>query len=550
MSTREVITVQLGNYANFVGAHVWNLQGQLTYTPRLVVADLPGSLGHLKNDLYDPPPSAKEQISWSGKVTIHKTEPVPKSSSSHSRDQSLRSFSSDEDKDICRADLTNVGGASEIPPPNDLARHWTDFLKVDFHPKTVNLVHGYHHNSRDDPFDLYGQGVQCYEDSAWQEGFLDRLRWFAEDSDSLQAFSVVLDAHDGFSGLAGGLLEHLGDNYPSKAALCWPLFQPHYRALKEGAVATERAHRCFNAVMCYGSLSRLSSGFCPLSVSADHFKGTARTFQHLRLLDQEQYQTSAVLGSALDSFYCGLKLKNQPLELTQLLGQLTGVGRRMASLSCSFPLGLPENGLLENHSCVPVPLTPGAIMDARQDMSLAVVRGCPQDLISSLARTGLQASALRARSRRGRPQVCRQDVRGRTRVADACRESHENGQWLSGHLRRSSHSQRAHLQTSSRKEHGSGAGSFAGVRPKWQRHGSWTTGGGACGLESGFAALSPVHAGGHRTRRLQGGSERRSRAGLGLRSWTVTSYKLGQSEHFTIFDCDVLQSLTATYYDV
>uniref|UniRef100_A0A131YBX4 Putative members of tubulin/ftsz family n=2 Tax=Ixodes ricinus TaxID=34613 RepID=A0A131YBX4_IXORI len=417
MSTREIITVQLGNYANFVGAHVWNLQqtcfsynrndsriplefnhdiffregksprGQVTYTPRLVVADLPGSLGHLKNDLYDPPPSAKEQISWSGKVTIHKTEPVPKSSSSHSRDQSSRSFSSDEDKDICRADLTSVGGASEIPPPDNLARHWTDFLKVDFHPKTVNLVHGYHHNSRDDPFDLYGQGVQCYEDSAWQEGFLDGLRWFAEDSDSLQAFSVVLDAHDGFSGLAGGLLEHLGDDYPSKATLCWPLFQPHYRALKEGAAATERAHRCFNAVMCYGSLSRLSSGFCPLSVSADHFKGTARTFQHLRLLDQEQYQTSAVLGSALDSFYCGLKLKNQPLDLTQLLGQLTGVGRRMASLSCSFPLGLPENGLLENHSCIPVPLTPGAVADARQDISLAVVRGCPQDLISRLPRS-------------------------------------------------------------------------------------------------------------------------------------------------------------------
>ncbi|KAG0423030.1 hypothetical protein HPB47_001178 [Ixodes persulcatus] len=76
----------------------------------------------------------------SGKVTIHKTEPLPKSSSSHSRDQSSRSFSSDEDKDVCRADLTSVGGASEVPPPENLARHWTDFLKVDFHPKTVNLA--------------------------------------------------------------------------------------------------------------------------------------------------------------------------------------------------------------------------------------------------------------------------------------------------------------------------------------------------------------------------------------------------------------------------
>ncbi|CAN7939086.1 unnamed protein product, partial [Ixodes hexagonus] len=362
-------------------------QGQVTYTPRLLVADLQGSLGLLKNDLYDLPPSAKERISWSGKVTIHKTESERKSSSSQSREQGSRSFSSDEDKDVCRADLNNTGGARETSLADDRVRHWTDFLKVDFHPKTLDLVHGYHHNSRDDPFDLYGLGIQCYEDSSWRDGFLDRLRWFAEDCDSLQAFSIVLDGHDGFSGLAGGLLEHLGDDYPSKTTLCWPLFQPYYRPFKEGAAATEQAHRCFNAVMCYSILARLSSGFCPLSVATDHFRGTVRPFQHLRLLDQVPYQTSSVLGSALDSFYCALKLKNQPLELPLLLGQLTGVGRRMASLSCSFPLGLPETGLLEKLSSAPVPLTPGASTDTRQDMSLAVVRGCPQELISRLPRS-------------------------------------------------------------------------------------------------------------------------------------------------------------------
>lgn len=414
MSTREIITVQLGNYANFVGAHVWNLQqtcfsynrndsriplefnhdvffregknprGQVTYTPRLLVADLQGGLGPLKSDLYDPPSSAKEQISWSGKLSIHKTEPVQKSSSSQSNDKESRSFSSDEDKDVCRADISSASGAKEVSPADERVRYWTDFLKVDFHPKTVDLVHGYHHDSRDDPFDLYGLGIQCYEDHVWQDGFLDRLRWFAEDSDALQAFSIILDAHDGFSGLAGGLLEHLSDDYRSKATLCWPLFQPHYRLLKEGAAATEQAHRYFNAVMCYSNLARLSSGFCPLSVSTDHFKGTSRTFRHLKLLDEVQYQTSAVLGSALDSFYCALKLKNQPLELPQLLGQFTGVGRKMVSLGCSFPLGLPENGLLEDFTSVPVPLTPGAAAETRQDMSLAVVRGCPQELITRL----------------------------------------------------------------------------------------------------------------------------------------------------------------------
>ncbi|KAK8788940.1 hypothetical protein V5799_021283 [Amblyomma americanum] len=57
------------------------MQGRVTYTPRLLIADLRGSLGNLKATgcLYDPAPSsANETIAWSGKVTIHKAEPERK----------------------------------------------------------------------------------------------------------------------------------------------------------------------------------------------------------------------------------------------------------------------------------------------------------------------------------------------------------------------------------------------------------------------------------------------------------------------------------------
>lgn len=82
--TREIITVQLGNYANYVGTHWWNIQeatfnynpntlekseinhdvlfregenqrGQVTYTPRMILLDLAGSLSHMPVDgeLYE-----------------------------------------------------------------------------------------------------------------------------------------------------------------------------------------------------------------------------------------------------------------------------------------------------------------------------------------------------------------------------------------------------------------------------------------------------------------------------------------------------------------
>ena len=124
MSDRAVISLQLGHYANFVGAHFWNLQessfvyvapkegedfavpkneichdilyreGQtlnrdVTYTPRLVSVDLKGSLGGLPEfgDLYfdrrGVPRSSTfggggqdESVGlWDGDLVVQKEEP-------------------------------------------------------------------------------------------------------------------------------------------------------------------------------------------------------------------------------------------------------------------------------------------------------------------------------------------------------------------------------------------------------------------------------------------------------------------------------------------
>lgn len=48
----------------------------------------------------------------------------------------------------------------------------------------VLLVSSWH--SPDDPFDLFGIGNQCVEDHEWRNSFMDDVRWFAEDCDSLQ----------------------------------------------------------------------------------------------------------------------------------------------------------------------------------------------------------------------------------------------------------------------------------------------------------------------------------------------------------------------------
>nr|BAG58165.1 unnamed protein product [Homo sapiens] len=106
---REVLTLQLGHFAGFVGAHWWNqqdaalgratdskeppgelcpdvlyrtgrtLHGQETYTPRLILMDLKGSLSSLKEEggLYRDK-QLDAAIAWQGKLTTHKEELYPK----------------------------------------------------------------------------------------------------------------------------------------------------------------------------------------------------------------------------------------------------------------------------------------------------------------------------------------------------------------------------------------------------------------------------------------------------------------------------------------
>ncbi|XP_064474447.1 protein misato homolog 1-like [Ornithodoros turicata] len=419
--SREVISLQLGHYANYVGSHIWNLQescfsydqadtkiphefnhdvfyreglsprGKFTYAPRLLLVDLRGSLKSLRQEgsLYDPLPSpAKEYICWSEKVTIHKTEPERKPTCTKSKDEEGSGVQHDEDKDVCRSEVPQTSGRTQQQQQlENNVEVWSDFLQARLHSRSIHLLQDYVYENKD-PLDQFGLGLQVCESTEWHDGFLNHLRQYVEECDCLQAFNVMFDAYDGFAGLCNGLLEHIDDEYPRKSSLCWPLFQPHYRILKEERATMEAAFRNFNAVMCYDSLSRLSSAFCPLSVSESQFEPKLRPFPHLTFQENLPYHTSAILAAALDNMWSGLKLKNDPLSIPELIGQLTGYGRKALALGSAFPMGLAAEQYVADwkEGCSVSPLTPGVPArikpSDRSSVSFAVIRGLPGDMIS------------------------------------------------------------------------------------------------------------------------------------------------------------------------
>lgn len=151
MSTREILTLQFGHYSNYIGAHFWNTQelsfdytgtlktecnhdilyregstsrGEVTYTPRLLLADLQGSLKTLPENGGLPEEISTDVVTWDNIEQIE--EP------SYSKNEYLVDIDAEHTKQ------------KEYNLEHDV-KTWTDYLYPRFHDRTVNIVKEYQH---------------------------------------------------------------------------------------------------------------------------------------------------------------------------------------------------------------------------------------------------------------------------------------------------------------------------------------------------------------------------------------------------------------------
>ena len=204
-NSRPVITIQVGHYANFVGAHFWNcqdlsfsldkeqndidhdvffregltLQGNhVTYTPRLVTVDLKGALGSLPEfgDLYHEVGGAVSKTDLSTSATQYWNHNVEvKRDETHKRTKYLQQLEAKENKslhgeqkDICNMDDSTCDDSKhdELELESEV-KLWSDFLRTRFHPKTNVIINDFHHNNSSEPFDIFGYGTNAWNDGTY-----------------------------------------------------------------------------------------------------------------------------------------------------------------------------------------------------------------------------------------------------------------------------------------------------------------------------------------------------------------------------------------------
>ena len=403
MTSREVLTIQLGHYSNFIGTHWWNLQEsnfsydptnpsevnhdvlyregenfkrEVTYTPRLLLVDLKESCGYLKQEgtLYDIPKyQGTECLLWDEeKVEVTQMEPATKTPFVKS--------------------LEEPSETSE-PTSYDLEDHinsWVDYLVPRFHPRTVNIVKQYKHECTTQPFDVFTYGRNLWNAEKFSEDFCDRIRAYVEDCDLMQGFQIILDSVDGFAGLGASCMQYLRDEY-GKSILSFPCMDS-----KKTEPSMSNLVQALNTALCWQQIGEYSSLYSPLCCGQTGWPqpGDPRPFNHLIYDAELNYHSSALLATALDTLTLRYRRKEYPnVVLSDLCADLNKLGRKAAATSLSLPFPMVAkmdliDVLDEFEGNIWTSLTPSCDIPMDKNMQSVVLRGIPED---RLKRSGPQA---------------------------------------------------------------------------------------------------------------------------------------------------------------
>ncbi|GAB4822173.1 hypothetical protein N2152v2_009219 [Parachlorella kessleri] len=333
---REVITLQLGGFANYVGAHFWNfqdellglqereeprnpanqidlstvyragetLQGDATYTPRLVLLDQKGSLGGIgaRGTLYlDAGVEAAAQAgitTWGGRAEVHRSHPVPRSRFMQQLEEEAEGEEIEPERDAASAldpalpSLLDTA-AQELDAAGGVS-YFTDFLKAHLHPRSIHQLEGVWAGVTE--FGGWGDGSGL--GGSWQEtreGLGEAVRFFAEECDSLQGFQCLIDDLSGFGQLAADALQELRDEYGTRPVLLFAV-RPS-AAVPDASLSPAEARRhVLSNGLSHAVLSQRCDSYVALAPPRLH-----DGLHALRWQEGNLFHASAILAAAVDS---------------------------------------------------------------------------------------------------------------------------------------------------------------------------------------------------------------------------------------------------------
>ncbi|KAJ5648960.1 uncharacterized protein N7484_002683 [Penicillium longicatenatum] len=302
----EVVTLQLGQRANYLATHFWNLQesyftyneseetpidhdvhfrpgvgadGSETYTPRTVIYDLKGGFGTLRqyNALYE---MSEDNVSgqglWDGLEVVQKQTPIQPSEYQKSLEL----------------------GTPAPRLTSETVRYWSDYNRVFYHPRSIVQLNEYELNSQIMPFEDWNAGEELFNDLDKEHDLLDRdVRPFAEECDQMRAFQLFSGADDAWGGFTARYVDRLRDEYGKKSVWVW--------AMEDGARVQrhQQMKKDVNKAKSLYSISPQANLYVPI------VDIPSRLPSYINVDKKSQWQTTALISSALETITLPSRLR-------------------------------------------------------------------------------------------------------------------------------------------------------------------------------------------------------------------------------------------------
>lgn len=267
--------------------------------------------------------------------------------------------------------------------------HWGEYANWRLHStdKFAHRIPNFMYNAQSDKLVSYGQGLDIYK--RLEESVSDGIRLYAEECDFLEGFHMLVDEHCGFTGIAGGLLEHLGDEYDKKACFGLGLNQPLPETTQGTTSLKDYNIRISNTAQLWSAFNRHARVFSSFGVCQDPFSlhPSPKPFPGIVHDLNIPSISSALLAGALDTLSSPYRTFPSTFPLHEMTSLLNAFGHKMTLISCSMPYPSSQHTLhqsLINHGFSSLAsLTPGVTLDLNKSIgNVFVMRGFDKNHVS------------------------------------------------------------------------------------------------------------------------------------------------------------------------
>ncbi|KRY18379.1 AP-3 complex subunit delta-1, partial [Trichinella patagoniensis] len=340
----ELLTIQIGEYANFIGTHFWNLQNHTLFQESAGKVDsaldwnvllreessngekIKGgiSIPHYGSEIFSDFNGKTERtytprvVAFEEKFNVNLNPLISNLETSLDVDSVLLNNFKIEKKEaqpLIRNEflqdvVENRFSRNGFYNLDDKVNYWADFILQPWHPKSLCLMSDFEQCrffvNFQDGGNLEISISACFEDCQRRaEGrqifdeIETHIRFFAEEMDYIEGIQLLCDVSSNLAGMSSTLLRYFKDDYgniPVLAIPCWPAHLQTMNRLSVEKLVWNSSQSLLT--MLSESLSTL-----PLSLSTELWDKDSQFCQwnELKYEPQSTYHTSAIIAAALET---------------------------------------------------------------------------------------------------------------------------------------------------------------------------------------------------------------------------------------------------------